>query len=332
MRDTARSVVASTLSPLGFGGAAIGGLYRAVGDAEAAAAIAAALAAGTRYFDTAPYYGFGASERRLGIALPAEAAVSSKVGRRLRARRSDEPPPEEGFVGADDRVPEFDYLAGGVRASIKGSLERLGRDALDIALIHDPGPTTHGDAYPAVLAQVLAETLPTLRALQREGRVRAVGLGVNETRVCMDVLARADLDVIMLAGRYTLLEQGALADLLPLCVERGVAMIVGGPFNSGLLAGAEAPGTTYDYDTVPAPVLARARALYAVAARHGVDVGAAALQFPLAHPAVVSVIPGARSADEVAMNVARMRAPIPAAFWAECVDAGLIDSAAPLPA
>jgi len=319
-------------TPLGLGGAAIGGLYRAVGDADAAATIATALAAGIGYFDTAPYYGYGASERRLGGALSAGAIVSSKVGRRLRPRGVDEAMPDEGFVGADDRVAEFDYSAEGVRASIAASLERLGRDWLDIALVHDPGPTTHGDAYPAVLEQVLGEALPTLRALQAEGRIRAVGLGVNETRVCLDVLAHADLDVIMLAGRYALLEQGALGDLLPLCVERGIGVIVGGPFNSGLLASADAPGQTYEYDAVPADVLARIRALYAVAAKHGVDVGAAALQFPLAHPAVASVIPGARSVGEVGMNVARYHATIPAAFWPECVAAGLIDSTAPLPA
>ena len=320
------------LSELGFGGAAIGGLYRAVGDAEAADAVSAALSAGIGYFDTAPYYGFGASERRLGAALPRDVVVSSKVGRRLRARGPNEAPPEEGFVGADDRVPEFDYSAAGARASVSASLERLRRETLDLALIHDPGPTTHGDAYPAVLAQVLGEALPALRDLQRDGRVRAIGLGVNETRVCLDVLATAELDVIMLAGRYTLLEQGALGDLLPICAARGIGVVIAGPFNSGLLAGADAPGATYEYDAVPAPVLSRARALYGVATRHEVDVGAAALQFPLAHPAVVSVIPGARSADEVAANAARMRAVIPAAFWAECVRDGLIDPAAPIPA
>ena len=320
------------LTTLGFGGAAIGGLYREVADDAAAEAIAAALAAGIGYFDTAPYYGYGASERRLGAALPADRTISSKVGRRLRARATDEAVPDEGFVGADDLVPEFDYSAAGVRASVDASLARLGRAVLDVALVHDPGPTTHGEAYPGVLTQVLGEALPELRRLQRLGKVRAVGLGVNETRVCMDVLARADLDVIMLAGRYTLLEQGALGDLLPLCVARGIGVVIAGPFNSGLLAGADAPGATYEYDAVPAEVLARARALYAVAARHGVDVGVAALQFVLAHPAVVSVVPGARSADEVATNVARMRAPIPRTFWAECVREGLIDAAAPLPA
>ena len=321
-----------TFSALGFGGAAIGGLYTAVEERAAIATVDAARAGGIGSFDTAPYYGLGLSEARIGAALVGHGVtLSTKVGRRLRPRLPDEPRGDEGFAGAPDLIVEFDYSAAGVSQSIRASLARLRRDTLDLVLVHDPGPTTHGDAYADILRQVIAETLPALEDARRQGLVRAIGLGVNETRVVCDVLAEADLDIVLLSGRYTLIEQGALADLLPLCVARDVGIVIGGPFNSGLTASAAGPGATYEYDTPPPDMLARAQGFYAIAARHGVDVGAAALQFPLAHPAVLSVIPGARTIDEVDTNIARYHAIVPSAFWAECRDARLIAPDAPVP-
>ena len=319
-------------SALGFGGAAIGGLYAAVDERSAIATVDAARAAGIGSFDTAPYYGLGLSETRIGAALAGQAVtLSTKVGRRLRPRSPDEPHGDEGFAGAPDLIVEFDYSAAGVLDSILGSLARLGRGTLDLVLVHDPGPSTHGDGYAATLRRVLGETLPTLEDARRQGLIRAIGLGVNEKQVVLDILAEAELDIVLLSGRYTLVEQGALDDLLPLCVARQVGVIVGGPFNSGLTASATGPGQTYEYDAVPPAVMARAEAFYAMAARHKVDVGAAALQFPLAHPAVLSVIPGARTVAEVNENVARYHANIPAAFWSDCRDAGLIAPHAPVP-
>ena len=324
---------AIAFSTLGLGGAAIGGLYEAVDERDAVAAVHAAFDAGVTSFDTAPYYGLGLSETRIGRALSGrDVTVSTKVGRTLCPRRPDEPRGDEGFVGAPDLIVKFDYSAAGVLASIDSSRERLGRDVLDLVLIHDSGAATHGPHYPALLRQVLDEALPALIDARRRGSIRAIGVGVNETGVVMDILAHADLDIVLLSGRYTLIEQGALDDLLPLCVARNIGVIIGGPYNSGLTAPASAPGITYEYDAVPHAILARAQSFYEVAARHGVDIGAAALQFPLAHPAVLSVIPGARSIAEVRANVARYHSEIPATFWVECVGEGLIASHAPVPA
>lgn len=320
------------LSVLGFGGAAIGGLFSAVSADQAQETIAAALDEGICYFDTAPFYGRSLSEARLGRALPARGiALSTKVGRRLRQPLPEEPIVDEGFVGAPDLIVEYDYSGSGVRASVEASLARLARDRLDVVLVHDPGPTTHGKAYPAILRQLLDEALPVLAELQAQEVIGAIGLGVNETQVCLDVLGHADLDVLLLANRYTLLEQNALNDLLSACSARQVGVIIGGPFNSGLTATADAPGDTYEYGTVPETMLARARAIYRVAERHAVDVGGAALQMPLAHPAVLSVIPGARSAAEVRTNVARFHAPIPPGFWSDLQGAGLLAEGVPLP-
>ncbi len=312
---------------LGLGCAGIGNLYAEVSDGEAAAALAAATAGGIRHYDTAPFYGHGLSETRLGDFLRATGAdvqLSTKVGRGLA-----EGPPlvETGFVGAPPLRPYFDYRADSVLGQVDESLRRLGRDRVDALLVHDIGQLTHRDDHPARFREALEGAFPALQSLKSQRITRAIGIGVNEVAVCLETLAEVELDCILLAGRYTLLEQPALDELLPLCVARGVEIIVGGPFNSGVLAG----GAHYNYGAVPAAIAARVAALRAVCSAFGVPLAAAALQFPLAHPAVVRVIPGARSVAEVEANLAMMAVPIPAALWADMKAKGLLRPDAPVP-
>lgn len=313
---------------LGLGCAALGNLYAPVDDRDAAATLAAAAAGGTAYFDTAPYYGHGLSEQRLGAFLrraPGPYLVSTKVGRSLA---DGETPGDTGFVGARRARPYFDYSRAAVEHQVAASLTRLGVAVVDALFVHDLGERTHGAAHEAQMAIALEGAFPALAALKRRGVTRAVGLGVNEVAVCLDVLAATDLDLILLAGRYTLLDQQALDTLLPLCVERGVGVVIGGPFNSGVLAG----DAHYDYGAVPPAVADRVAALRSVCDAHGVPLAAAALQFPLAHPAVASVIPGARSASEVEQNLRHMAHPIPRALWDELKERGLLPADAPIPA
>ena len=316
------------LPRLGLGCAAIGNLYAAVSDAEARDTLAAAVAGGIGYFDTSPYYGHGLSETRLGAflaAAPPGLLVSSKVGRGLAA---GEAAGDTGFVDAALSRPYFDYSHDGVRAQIGDSLTRLQRERLDIALVHDIGALTHGADHPRRLREALDGAFPALAALKAQGVVGAIGIGVNEVAVCLETLAATDIDIILLAGRYTLLEQTALDDLLPLCLTRRVRVVIGGPYNSGVLAG----GDHYDYGAVPVAVRSRVAALAAVCARFGVPLAAAALQFPLAHPAVASVIPGARSVAEITATLAWLAWPIPAALWTALRREGLLHPGAPVPA
>ena len=321
------------LDGIGFGGAAIGNLYTAVDDDAAEAAVRCAFEQGIRYFDTAPFYGYGLSEERLGNALAdladREARISTKVGRHI-SDASGEQQADDGFA-VQGRCARYDYSRDGVLRSLESSLRRLRRQAVDTLLVHDVGREKHGERHAVVLTQVLDETLPTLSELRSSGACRAIGIGVNEIEVCVELLARADLDVILLAGRYTLLENALALDLLAEAGRRGVEVIIGGPYNSGLLAAADRPGATYNYLAPEASVLERAQRIYDVCAAHGVDVGAAALQFPLAHPAVRSVIIGMRSTDEVRVAVERILTGIPPALWAALRDAGLIHPAAPTP-
>lgn len=320
-----------TVTRLGLGCAALGNLYAAVSDRDAADTVEAAFAEGVRFFDTAPLYGSGLSERRLGRALrrrPRDGFVlSTKVGRLLVPRRG-EARPDAAFVDALPFEPVFDYGRDAVLRSFEESLARLGTERIDVLLLHDVGARTHGREHARVFRQAM-EGYRALDELRRQGRIGAIGLGVNEWEVCLEAFAHADLDCVLLAGRYTLLEQGALESFLPECEKRGVSVIVGGPYNSGLLAADPAPGATYDYHPAEGEVLERARRIRAVCAAHGVAIGAAALQFPLFHPAVAAVIPGARSAAEVRENAARLRAPIPAALWRDLSGEGLLHPAAP---
>jgi D-threo-aldose 1-dehydrogenase len=314
------------VSVLGLGAAALGNLYAPVSENDADATVQAALDAGVRYFDTAPYYGYGLSESRLGRGLAkggvGGVVVSSKVGRLLVPRaggaRSD-----QGFIDAAPFDPVFDYSYDGVMRSFESSLSRLGRE-IDVALVHDIGARTHGENdHPGLFEQLVDGGLRALTKLRDEGAIRAIGLGVNECAVCLEALEHADLDCFLLAGRYTLLEQEAQGELLPACAKRGASLIVGAPFNSGVLAEGPVAGAHYDYGDVPAPVLERVRAIATICDAHGVPLAAAALQFPLRHPGVAAVIPGSRSRAEVESNAAHLRREIPEALWSDLAEAGL---------
>ena len=314
------------LPPLGFGCAPIGNLYEAVSDEEAESALNEAFRLGIRYFDTAPFYGYGLSEIRLGRALAGKPhtgfMVSTKVGRRIESTAGEAS--ANGFAVSGHRAI-FDYSRDGVLRSIDSSLARLRLDRIDILLLHDPGRLTHGDRHPEMLKRALDEALPAMAGLRDAGVVDAIGIGVNEQEVCLEIMPRFDLDVILIAGRYTLLEQRASAELLAQAQRRAIKVIVAGPFNSGLLANAEAPGSTYDYRPVDSAMLNRAREIYRLCASEGIDVGAAALQFPLAHPAVAGVVAGLRTRGEVASATHRLTAKIPSGFWSRLREAGLLE-------
>jgi D-threo-aldose 1-dehydrogenase len=303
------------LTPIGMGGAPLGGLFAAVSDEAASAALEAAWNAGVRYFDTAPLYGFGLSEQRMGAFLrtkPRDAyVISTKVGRVLRPSRGDPDTSGSlaGFVGALPYDAIFDFSAQAVRESLESSLERLGLDRVDIAYIHDPD-----DFYETALNV----TYPVLHALREEGVVRAIGAGMNQWEMLERLVRACDLDAILLAGRYTLLDRSAAASLLPLCRERGVGVVAAGVFNSGILASSELqPNATYNYVPAPPPILDAARALASACARYEVPLPAAAIQFPLRHPAIAGVVLGMRSAREATENAAYARHPIPDALWSE---------------
>jgi D-threo-aldose 1-dehydrogenase len=301
------------VTELSFGGAAIGGLYTAVSEDDARAAVDVAWAGGIRTFDTAPHYGLGLSERRLGDALRDrprdEYVISTKVGRILEPAA----PRPDGTVGSDTEgfaiparfVRRFDFSADGVRRSLEASLDRLGLDRVDLALIHDPDD--FGE-------QALREAYPALERLRAEGTVRAIGAGMNQTAMLTTFVTDTDVDVVLVAGRYTLLDRSAGQELLPAAQRRGVSVIAGGVFNSGVLA-APAAGATYDYQPAPGALLDRARRLAETCERFGVPLRAAAARFPLTHPAVASVLIGVRSAAEVADALALRVLDIPAALW-----------------
>lgn len=323
------------LPELGLGTAPLGNLYRTISDADAAATIAAALAAGMRYADTAPYYGFGLAERRLGAGLTGERPIlSTKVGRLLEPVAAAQLPEERyGFRSAEPFGPVYDYSYDGVLRSHEASLARIGVDRVDILLVHDIGRLTHGDRHAEMLAQLIeGGGLRALEQLRDQRTITAFGIGVNECEIALELLDRVPLDVILLAGRYTLLEQGALDALLPRCAATGTAIVIGGPYNSGILAG-QGPreDSHYDYAVAPAPMLAKARRIAAICVRHEIALGAVALQFALAHPVVASVIPGLASPAEVADTVARYSATIPAGLWDELRHEGLIRADAPVP-
>ena len=305
------------LPRLGMGTAAIGNLYRAVSDDEAQTTVTAAFDAGIRYFDTAPHYGFGLAERRLGAALAGrDAIVSTKVGRLLEptSRRGT----RHGFVDADQFEPVFEYSADGIRRSHDASLKRLGRDRVEILLAHDLGVVTHGDRHERHRRVFLDSGYAAMRALRDAGAVVAIGIGVNEVSICLDLVPRIDLDVILLAGRYSLLDRGAAETLLGLCADRGVRVIIGGPYNSGILAQddlGDASALHYDYAPPSTAVLAQARRLAAICAEHGVPLPAAALQFPMRHPQIATVIPGIVGERQLRDTLARLTTPIPEALW-----------------
>jgi D-threo-aldose 1-dehydrogenase len=313
-------------SLLGFGGAPIGNLYAEVGDESAVAAVQEALRCGISFFDTAPYYGYGLSERRLGRGLagtPRDSfALSTKVGRSIVADREGGQP-GDGFAVAGGKAV-FDYSYDGVMRSFNSSLERLGVDYVDVLLLHDIGRLTHGEQHPQRLRQALDEALPAMAELKASGACRAIGIGVNEEAICLELMPLFPLDCILLAGRYTLLEQDNSQRVMEEALRRSVAILAAGPYNSGLLGDARTPGATYNYAPVDPATLLRAQCIYDVCATERVDVGAAALQFPLAHPAVVTVVAGLRSVEEVRSAVARLDARLPASLWAHLRKEGLL--------
>jgi D-threo-aldose 1-dehydrogenase len=307
------------LSPLGLGCAQLGNLYHAISDETAAATVNRAWAEGIRYFDTAPHYGLGLSERRLGAALAShprdEYVLSTKVGRVLEPHAAA--PGERDDQGFD--VPatyrrRWDFSRDGILRSIEDSLARLGLDRIDIAYVHDPDE--HFD-------EAVDGAFPALLELREQGVVRAIGAGMNQAPMLAEFVRRFDLDLVLMAGRYTLLNQPALDELLPLCLDRGVGVVAGGVFNGGILATAE-PGEIYDYAAAPAELVDKACRIAEICARHGVELPQAALALPAAHPAVVSVVVGAHGPEQVALNVRRAATPVPAVLWTDLADAGLL--------
>jgi D-threo-aldose 1-dehydrogenase len=311
------------LPRLGYGAAPLGNLYHQVSDERARASLDAAWDGGIRYFDTAPHYGLGLSERRIGAFLREkprdEFVISTKVGRLLE--------PNPAFAGGrdladqydvpDDLVRRFDPSEAGIRRSVEESLERLGLDRVDILYLHDP------DVYD--LDRGLREGLPALAKLREEGLVAAVGVGVNDAAAAARAVREGDLDLVMIAGRYTLLEQPALDELFPACEDRGTRIVAAAVFNSGLLARPVPPDdATYNYEAAPASVIEKARELARVCTAHGVELPAAALQFALRDPLVASVVVGSANPDSVRQNIERMNAPIPDELWAALAADGFI--------
>ncbi len=320
-------------SNLGLGGAPAGNLFAPVADADAMATLDHAWAAGIRAFDTAPLYGHGLSERRFGRFLRTKPrgdfVLSTKVGRRIEP--AGDAATDPAYVVRGTKIV-FDYSRDGALRSIEASLDRLGLDRIDIVFIHDVGVDTHGPAeQPRRYREALEGAWPALAELRGQGTIRGVGLGVNDWRACRDFLRDADPDCFLLAGRYTLLEQEPLDPLLAECARRGVSVLIGGAYNSGILATGARPGAMYDYGPAPAAVLARVAGIEAVTKRHGVTLPAAALQFPLAHPAVATVLVGARSAAEIDAGIAFLGAPIDPALWRDLKHEGFISAYAPVP-
>lgn len=314
----------------GFGGAPIAGLYESVDDDQALGCLAQAWDDSIRYFDTAPHYGAGTSERRIGSFLAgkpsAEWVLSTKVGRLLDSDASGpstrpDSPHGAGFVGETGVRRVFDFSRDGVRRSFDASVARLGVDHVDILFLHDPDDHWQ---------QAVDEAWPALAALRDEGAVRSIGAGMNQSAMLARFVQDTDMDVVLLAGRYTLLDQGALDDVLPACLERGTSVVLGGVFNSGVLANPDR-NLTYDYGQAPRDVLERARRIADVCTRHGVDLPAAALQFPLAHPAIATVVIGERSREEVTQNSRYADAPIPPELWDDLRTEGLLRIDAPVP-
>ena len=329
-RLTERSAIRDTrveLTGLGLGCAQLGNLYRPTPDADARATVDAAWELGVRYFDTAPHYGLGLSERRVGAALAErprdELVLSTKVGRLLEPVAEVTGDDDEGFAVPATHRRRRDYSRDGILRSVAASLERLGLDRIDVLFVHDPD-----EHY----AEVLDGAYPALHELREQGVVGAIGAGMNQAEMLADFARNTDMDLLMLAGRYTLLEQAALDDLLPTCEARGVRVVAAGVFNSGLLARDAPPDDAkYDYGDAPAELVERARRIAAVCERHGVRLPAAALAFPRAHPAVASVCVGARSPAQMRRNAELFDAEIPPDLWAELRAERLLREDAPVP-
>jgi D-threo-aldose 1-dehydrogenase len=327
------------LGDLAFGAASIGNLYRAIPDEQAFGVVQSAWDAGIRYFDTAPHYGFGLSEKRLGAALArldpeGTAIVSTKVGRLLDPRPdADLSAVRQGFVTPEPYESVFDYSYDAVMRSYESSLKRLRRERIDILYCHDIGSFAHGDDHARRFAEFIDGGYRAMRELRDSGAVDAIGLGVNEVAVCEQMLAAGEIDLLMLAGRYTLLEQDPLDRLLPMCAAKGVRLVIAGPYNSGILAkGVRGDRiANFNYEPAPPAIIERVGRIEDLCERHGVPLAAAALQFPLAHPQVASVVPGMGSVAQVEDALRLMAVAIPDALWEELQAAGLVRKDAPVP-
>ncbi len=328
-----------SVTALGFGTAPLGNLFRPVPDATVRETLAAAQNAGFGHYDTAPFYGFGLSERRLGDALRSRSDIvlSTKVGRLLKPVPGpvDETVPRHGYATPMPFEPVYDYSYDAVMKSYEDSLQRLGLGRIDILYIHDIGRLTHGEENAARMSELTkGGGLRALEELRTSKAICGFGMGVNEIPACLEVMDHARLDVILLAGRYTLLEQNALDELFPRCQATGTAIVVGGPYNSGILAVGTKSGAPlfYNYEPAPADVIEKVRRIETICDRHGVPLAAAALQFPLGHKLVASVIPGLDSPERVEQALALYRHKIPAALWQELRQENLLRSDAPSPA
>ena len=322
------------LSVLGFGGTGLGNLYVAMTERSAIDTLSAAYAAGMRYYDTAPLYGHGLSELRTGsgLRLFADPAiiVSSKVGWRLRPAFGK--PTGAGLFRDITAFARFnDYSYDGAMRSFEDSLQRLGTDRIDILLIHDVDHRNQGERYPEVFKAAMAGAYKALLSLREQGVVKAIGCGLNEWEACQAFAEAGDFDCFLLAGRYTLLEQASLQSFLPLCEKRGIGIILGGPYNSGILASGAVKDAWFNYAPATAEILEKVAAIEKICASHNVPLKAAALQFPLYHACVASVIPGTSSAAELNENLRMLRIPVPAELWRELKTAGLMDAQAPTP-
>jgi D-threo-aldose 1-dehydrogenase len=325
-----------TFTELGFGTAPLGNLYKAISDGEARATLDAAWEGGVRYFDTAPLYGLGLSETRLNPFLrdkPRDSYIlSTKVGRLIEYCS----PEHRAGVGKWFNVPQrrenFDYTYDGVMRSFEHSFSRLGVDQIDILYVHDLCAFSHGSKAASdmrVKEFFAGRGYEAMISLRDQGMIKAIGGGVNEWEVCQNLAERGDFDLFLLAGRYTLLEQKALDSFLPLCEARGIGIITGGPYNSGILATGAKPGSFYNYDPAPQGIIDRVNAIEVVCSDHNVRMVDAAFQFPLLHPAHVAVIPGGQGAVEMAGNLQAAHADIPTELWVDLKAAGLMREDAP---
>lgn len=318
------------VSTLGLGAASLAGIFRAVSAEQGRATIHHALNCGVTYVDTAPQYGLGRSEHLVGDVLRERRAgvvLSSKVGRLLRPVSPDQQD-KGNWIDPLPFEQHYDYSYDGIMRSFEDSQQRLGLQTIDMLYVHDIGTATHGvEGNAHYWHQLTTGGYRALRTLRDAGVVKAIGLGVNEWPVLMDAMALGDWDIFLLAGRYTLLEQGALDPLLNTCLQRGASVVIGGPFNSGILVG----GTTFDYARAPEAVVTRVQALDRVCRDCGVPLPAAALQFPLAHPAVCTILPGPRSPAELDGILDWWDTPIPAEFWTALLAQGLLAPGTPIP-
>ncbi len=322
---------------LGMGTAPLGNLYKAISEDEANAALEKAWDNGVRYFDTAPLYGLGLAETRLNRFLKGkprdEYTLSTKVGRLMLPCAPEDRTGIDKFFETPTRRQMFDYSYNGIMRSFEFSLERLGVDRVDILFAHDLDIFNQGsrEVMEARQEDFFASGYRALVNLRDQGVIKAIGAGINEWEAAQTLLERCDMDLFLLTGRYTLLEQEALNSFLPMCEERGVGIVLGGPYNSGILASGPVEGAFFNYDPAPQEILDRVSKIEAVCKNHNVPLIEAALRFPLHHPCVVSTIPGAQSASEVENNAANIKVDIPADLWADLKEQGLLRNDAPTP-